>query len=342
MGTDRFIRLPQCSTEPLVTIRNLHETIERVAGGVLVFPISLFILLGATTGDGGAEAPSIAFDLFRAPGAERCPDRDALAARVGPQSFEAEAAHKPAVDRVSITIRRAPNGYVATVVASGLAGGMRSLVDDGEDCAGLTEALALALAMITDGQLIPPPHTAEAQPVAHALSRAARPWQLGASALASKGILGAPSAGMTLDVLWRPWPKFLTELSALWMPTRSIDGGGGSASFTLVAALASACGAIVPWGGRVLPAMCGEAAVGGLRGAGDGYAGARSVWAPWLVAGGSVELGVRLYGGMSLAARTGYLLSLRDAHFTVGGLGRVYDSGHPGWFAGLGVLVQIP
>jgi len=148
MGTDRFIRLPQCSTEPLVTIRNLHETIERVAGGVLVFPISLFILLGATTGDGGAEAPSIAFDLFRAPGAERCPDRDALAARVGPQSFEAEAAHKPAVDRVSITIRRAPNGYVATVVASGLAGGMRSLVDDGEDCAGLTEALALALATV--------------------------------------------------------------------------------------------------------------------------------------------------------------------------------------------------
>lgn len=284
----------------------------------------------------------MAFDLILAPGAERCPDHDALAARLAAQLSESQTAYLPAVVRVSIAITRTPDGYAATVTAQGLAGGIRDLIDDSEDCAGLTEALALTLSMIADGQAIPPPPTAESPSVAYASSHAARPWQLGASALASKGILGTATAGMTLDVLWHPWPRSATGLSVLWMPTRSIDGGGGRASFTLIAAMASVCSAFVPFGERVLPAICGEAAVGGLRGAGDGYTGARSVWAPWLVAGGSVELGVRVSCRLSLVARTGYLLSLRDAHFTVGGLGRVYDSGYPGWFAGLGALVQIP
>jgi hypothetical protein len=313
-----------------------------VALGVLVSPISLVLLLGSPVGDESARATPIAFDVVRGPGAERCPDRDTLAARVAGRLFEATAARSPVVDRVSIAIARAPEGYVATVATQGYAVGVRNLVDDSEDCAGLAEALVLTLSMIADGQVSPPAPMPAAPPTVRASAHATRPWQLGASARASTGILAAPRAGMTVDVLWRPWPRIATGLSALWMPTRSIDEDGGSVSFTVVAAMASVCGAILPFGRRVLPSVCGEAGAGGLRGAADGYAGAQSLWAPWLVAGGSVDLGVRIDSRFSLTVRTGYLLSLRDAHFTIGGLGRVYDSGHPGWFAGLGTLVRIP
>jgi hypothetical protein len=148
---------------------------------------------------------------------------------------------------------------------------------------------------------------------------------------------------MTLDVVWHPWPRIVTGLSALWLPSRTFDKANGTTSFTVIAAMARVCGGILPFGGRVFPALCGEAGSGSLRGAGEGYEGARAVWVPWLVAGGSLDLGLRLHRRFSLAARAGYLFSLRTERFTVGGLGPpVYDTGHPGWTAGLGALVRIP
>ena len=303
--------------------------------------IFLVILSGPAADARGGALP-MAIDLIRKPGAESCPDRDALAARLVPRLSETEASRGPSGDRVLITVERIPAGYVATVSVPGIGGGIRNLVDDGDDCAGLAEALVLTLSMISDGQVVPSVHVPELPPTILASSHAPRPWQLGARALVSTGMLAATTAGTTLDVVWHPWPRIATGLSGLWMPARSIDQGGGTVRFTIVAAMARACAAILPFGRRFLPALCAEAAAGGLRGSSEGYDGARSVWAPWLTTGGSVDLGVRVHSRFSVAAQTGYLFSLRDARFTVGGLGRVYDSGHPGWFAGLGALVQIP
>ena len=282
--------------------------------------------------------PAIAFDLTRGPGAEWCPDRDTLAAQVARRlSQTGSSARVPVADQVSIVIKRTRDGHVATVSALGLEGGIRNLVDTSEDCAGLAEALVLTLSMIADGRPLPPPRVLEVPPP----PRRERPWELGASAVVSTGILGTPSLGMGLDVVWHPWPRIATGLSALWMPSRSFDKDNGATSFTVVAGLARVCGGILPFGGRVFPALCGEAGAGGLRGAGERYDGATSVWVPWLVAGGSLDLGLRVHRRLSLAARAVYLFSLRTDHFTVGG-SPVYDSGHPGWTAGLAALVRIP
>jgi hypothetical protein len=276
-------------------------------------------LLAATAQADAPTAPAIPFDLDRGPGAERCPDRDTLASQVGKRlSQTGSSARVPVADQVSIVIKRTRDGHVATLSALGFEGGIRNLVDTSEDCAGLAEALVLTLSMIADGRPGLPPRVANEPPP----PRRVRPWELGASAMGSTGILGTPSAGMTVDVVWRPWPRLATGVSALWMPSRSFDKANGTTSFMVLAGMARVCGGILPFGGRVFPALCGEAGAGGLRGAGEGYADATSVWVPWLVAGGSLDLGLRVHRRFSLAARAGYLLSLRSEHFT-GASGRV-------------------
>jgi hypothetical protein len=106
--------------------------------------------------------------------------------------------------------------------------------------------------------------------------------------------------------------------------------------------MARLCGGPLAYGGPVFPAICAEFGAGGVRGQGQGYVDARSEWVPWLTAGGSLGAGVRVHGLVSLFGRVGYLFSLRNERFKVGGLTPVHDTGHPGFDAGLGVLLRIP
>jgi hypothetical protein len=302
---------------------------------------SLALLLAAAIGDGRATVSPIAFDLSRGPGAEQCPDHDTLAIQLASRLAEAMApVGSTVVSRVTIDIERTVDGHVARITALGLEGGVRRLVDNSENCAGLAEALVLTLSLIADGRPVSPANALPLQPASPS-TRAPMPWQLGASAVVSTGILGAHSAGVSLDGVGHPSPRVVVAASAQWMPTRSFEQAGGTVSLTVLAAVARLCGGIIPFGRRVFPVLCWEAGAGGLRGAGQGYAGAQTVWSPWLVTGGSAALELRVHPGFSLAARVGYLFSLRDTHFSIGDVGRVYDSGHPGWTGGLVALVRI-
>jgi hypothetical protein len=284
-----------------------------------------------------ADAP-LAFDLSREPGAERCPDHETLTTQLQKRLAQTGAARLPVADKVTVAIKRTRDGYLATVWALGLEGGTRSLLDPTDDCAGLAEAVVLTLSMIADGQPMPPAKAPPPppEPVIE------RPLEVGAGALASTGMLGAASLGPTLELLWHPWPHLAAGLSALWMPSRAFDNGPGSTDFTLAAGLARLCGGILPYGGRIFPAICAELGAGGLRGQGQGYVDARSVWVPWLAAGGSLGAQVRVHRLVSLFGRVGYLASLRNERFKVGGLAPVHDTGHPGFDGGLGVLLRIP
>lgn len=284
-------------------------------------------------------AAPLDFDLSREAGTERCPDHETLTTQLQERLAQTGAsARLPVADKVTVVIKRTRDGYLATVSALGLEGGTRSLLDPTDDCAGLAEALVLTLSMIADGQPAPPvkaPPSAPSPPIE-------RPLEWGAGAFASTGILDAAAVGPTLDLLWHPWPHVAAGLSALWMPGRSFDNGPGSTSFTLAAGMARLCGGLLPYGTRIVPAICAEMGAGGLRGKGEGYVDARSVWVPWLAAGGSLGAAVRVHRLVSLFARAGYLFSLRNERFKVGGLAPVNDTGHPGLEAGLGVLLRIP
>ena len=296
------------------------------------------VALSLATVAWGRDASSpegISFDLARGPGAELCPDRDSLAAKVASRLAHG-LSRAPVAERVSVAIVRTDRGYVATVSALGIEKGTRRLVDTGEDCAGLAEALVLMLSMIADGRPIP-----AAEPPAEP-ARPKSPWEVGAGALGSTGILGAPSLGITLDAIWHPWPRVASGLSAFWMPSRAIQGGPGQSQVSLQAGLASVCWGILPFGGRVFPALCGLVGAGALHGEGAKYLDARSVWRPWLATGAALDAGIRVHHRLTLAVQAGRLFSLRNERFTVGGLGQVYDSSDPGWIGRAELLLRIP
>jgi hypothetical protein len=299
--------------------------------------LGAWLLLAIAASPSAASTPIITFKLERGPGAERCPDHDTIATQVDKRlSQSGGPARVPVVDEVTVAIERTDASYLATISALGIEGGVRSLLDTSDDCAGLGEALVLTLSMIADGR---PPVTPPSHPPTPGPSR---PWEIGAGVMGSSAILDQVSAGVTLDLAWHPWPRVATELSALWMPSRSVENGPGAASFTMVGGSARACAGVVPYGRAVFPALCGQVTAGALRGSGERYEGTRSVWVPWLAAGPTLALGIAVHSRVSLTARGGYLFSLRSERFTVGGIGQVYDSGHPGFEAALGASVRIP
>ena len=281
---------------------------------------------------------SVSFDLSRGPGAERCPDRDALAAQVELRLAQPrESPHVPVADHVEIAVVRSGNNYVATISTLGLDSGTRRLVDTSQDCAGLAEALSLMLAMIADGR----PLSAEKPPEVVAPIRPRRPWELGAGVLGAGSILGAPTLGYSVDVLWHPWPHVATGLMGIWMPSRSIERGPGATKVSVEAGLARGCWEILPFGGRFFPSLCGEFGAGVLQGTGEGYLDAKSALRSWLAAGGSARAGIRIYKSLAMTAYAGCLFPLRNEQLTIGGIGQVYESGHPSWLAGLELQVRI-
>jgi hypothetical protein len=304
-----------------------------------VFAVGAGLLLAGSGARAETPAAPPSLQLSRGPGAERCPDAEWLATGVAQRLARNPGASRvPTTEQVSVTIERTPDGFVATIAAVGMAGGTRRLLDTGEDCAGLGEALLLMLSMIADGR--PPPATRSAAPPI--VPAPERPWELGASAVGSSSILGTPTLGAGLDLVWHPWPRIATGLSAFWLPTRGLAKGSGTSSFTAVAGMAKLCWGILPFGDRAFPAVCALAGAGSLRGEGEGYQQPRSVWVPWLVAGAALDLGLCLHRQVSLAARAGYLLSLRSERFEVVGLEQVHDTSRPGFLATIGVLVRIP
>jgi len=321
--------------------------------------ISLTAVVASARAD---SSQGISFDLARGPGAELCPDHDSLAAQVEQRLAQASP-HAPIADKVAITIVHAGDAYVASLSIlspDGLDGGTRSLVDTGQDCAGLAEALSLTLAMIADGRPlfpakppdvaapppapIPPPKPLPPTPVAPPSPAIHRFWDLGTGILGASNLLGAPTIGYGVDVAWHPRPHLVIGVKGIWLPARTIQTtDGGQTKVSIEAGLARACWGILPFGGRFFPALCGELGAGVLQGSSQGYLDAKSATRPWFAAGASANAGISVSKNWSLAAQAGALFPLRNEQFTIGGLEApaVYKSNYIGWLAEIDVRVRI-
>jgi hypothetical protein len=337
-------------------------------GSLRALLVGVGISLTAVVAPARAESSqSISFELARGPGAELCPDHDSLAAQVEQRLAQSQASpHAPVADKVAVTIVRAGDAYVASLSIlspDGLDGGTRSLVDTGQDCAGLAEALSLTLAMIADGRplfpakppevvapppaLVPPPKPTKALrpiPAAPAPPPIRRSWELGAGVLGASNLLGAPTIGYGVDAAWHPRPHLVVGVKGIWLPARTIQTtDGGQTKVSIEAGLARACWGILPFGGRFFPALCAELGAGVLQGSSQGYLDAKSATRPWLAAGASANAGISVSKNWSLAAQAGALFPLRNEQFTIGGLETpaVYKSNHLGWLAEIDVRVRI-
>ena len=154
-------------------------------------------------------------------------------------------------------------------------------------------------------------------------------------------ILGASSLGITVDARPYSWPLYCRRSDRALDAHREIARGPGQSTVSVEAALASVCWGILPYGERTFPAVCGLLGAGALHGQGENYVDAQSVWRSWLVAGASLNVGIRLHRRLTLAAQAGRLFALRNEQFSIGGVGQVYQSGDPGWIGWVGLRCEF-
>jgi hypothetical protein len=299
--------------------------------------------------DSGASG-GFRFVYERGHGAEACPDerrvRGELQRLLGREPFGSEA-------HATLFCRIARHGTglraVITVLDAGGPGPERVLDSPHHDCTDLAPAMELTLALATD----PPPHlvadvdpeivvaadaspapadapalpaptsaasVTEAPPTSSVVAKVAAPadrstpWRLGlaASLAAELGVAPGPGVGLAVGGSLRSdaW-SFGLELGA------SLSSGEDSLGGRVDARLLTL--AFAPCWARGRLALCGVARAGVLRGAGDGFAGARADAAPWAGAGARVTWRLARPGGLDLRALAEALVPVVGGRLRVGG-----------------------
>ncbi|MHB8876315.1 MAG: hypothetical protein ACYC8T_21695 [Myxococcaceae bacterium] len=256
--------------------RNIHPQAARTAAlvALLLSAVSL------------TEVPSVRFLYQRGPGAEQCPDeqavRNAVAVRLGYDALRPQALRS-----AEARVERAEHGLVARIAlrdASGAPLGEREVSAAHFDCAELAEAMVLALSIAIDPlgtgkkqaeapppALPPPPRVVEqSEPIA---------WQASAGLLASAGFEPRPSFGVALEARVRGRLLSLGLEGRADLPV-SVAVTGGTVSASLLAA------SVVPCLHRGGFSGCAVATGGALRVAGHRLPDARSLAGSFFAVGG--------------------------------------------------------
>lgn len=333
----------------------------RVRGRAVAFACAASVVSTSSVGslaqvsvEGGppTPAPLPRLAVRRAPDAPDCPDGARLAAdvarQVGRPVFEPSGSGSlPTVD---VAIVRDGPGYQAMVVVEGRA---RRLADPGPSCAGLSEALAITIAILIDRAAMPvlpaplpppePPPPMPPRPVA--IPPSGPRASLALESAFTYGLLGASArpaftALLEIRVAGPVWlaPGFL------WAPSRSIDFPPGAVGVSLAAGTLRACAALLG-GARNGPSLsaCFEPSFGALHGEGAGYASDDAASRLWATLGlGLVGRGP-LFGPVGwFAHAAGFALVGPREQFDVRGVpGIAYDPSPAGLSVGAGLRLTI-
>lgn len=297
-------------------------------------------------------APLSRLAVRRAPDAPDCGDGARLAADVerqmGRSVFDSPAAGSlPTID---VEILRDGAGYQAIVAVDGRT---RRLADPGPSCAGLSEALAITIAILIDRAAMPalptllpprePPPPMPPRPVAIPPSEPRASVAL--EGAFTYGLLGASArpaftALLEIRVAGPVWlaPGFL------WAPSRSIDFPPGAVGVSLAAGTLRACAALLGGAGKG-PSLsaCFEPSLGALHGSGAGYASDDAASRLWATLGlGLVGRGP-LFGPVGwFAHAAGFALVGPREQFDVRGVpGIAYDPSPAGLSVGAGLRLTI-
>jgi hypothetical protein len=286
--------------------------------------------------------------VTREPGAEGCPDTEALAEHVrqvrGQQATSATVAYH-------VTFSHRGGVYRASIHV-GSAQGARVLRDRGATCASLEQATALTLALLLDSDAselpleepeeAPPPaaplpsvrtrdetHTAEDAPP----SRADVNFMLAAGGAGLSGVL-SPLAPAVVGELGIGVGRFRAHVGALWVPQQTLDLAPGTVNETLLSGVARMC--LAPWQGpRLRLDLCSGVYVGLLQVQANGYTRNDEASKAWLAL--PLELALLTTAspiGVEIGASA--LLPLRRNDFSIDNLGVAYES----WPVGLLVSLR--
>ena len=280
---------------------------------------------------GRAETPPILV-VERGVGAERCPDAEAITAKV--EQIRA----RPAVDapnRYRVTLARTDDGFSATIRTDTSTGSVRTLEHSGANCAALGNAVALTLELLLDSDLEPkqkvdppPPPPAKAVVATAAPPSPSVPppprdatFSLAAAGLA--GVLRPVSPALSADVGMRFAPLRVSA-GALWGWPQTLTFGPGTVHERLLGGFARIC--VPAWQrGDLRLDACSGAIAGAITAEAEGYTENEQRTRSWIavpfeaaLASWSAPIGWEL----SLAG----LLPLRRPDYTIEGLGTVYRS----------------
>jgi hypothetical protein len=263
-----------------------------------MFALPALLLAGLTT-TGAAGRPEVSLRYERGPGAERCPDDEALrravSARLGYDPFREGA---PRV--IEARIGGEDSGLVGLleVTEGGAPRGKRQLRSPGTDCVELSGALELSIAIAIDPLASRPrlPLTTEPEPSGPVPVEAPLPPRVGPDGFAAAGFGGSvgaapgPTAGVELAAGAR-WPWWSLSLEGRADLGASLPVGQGAVSGGLLFATLAPCGHFSRFGGCLLIAG------GGFRAASSGLADSRQETAPF------AALGARFLAELRIADR---------------------------------------
>lgn len=308
--------------------------------------------------------------ITRGPGAERCPGAPEIAAAVSTAlgrpgfvmagSGEAETSFAIAVDRV-------PQGFSASIRATGRRRGERTLTDEGLDCAGLGEALVTMLVIVLDprtsavtieiptpstspsaGLPAPPPPEEGPPPEEDEAPRGITPSALSglrvdahASLALTRGLLPETAGGASGSLRLRTRRPFSLAPGLLYVFDQERSFPPGTVAVSLLSGSLSGC--FLPLDRPQLPrlSVCLTPMAGALRGSGRGYEAPRSVTRPWVAVGAGAQIDGDLLGPLGWTLGGSVIAPLTREKLAIGGLGLVHDPPVIAFVGTLGLRVSL-
>ncbi len=288
-------------------------------------------LLAARSASAQERDDSVRFAWARDEGAESCPDeadvRRAVTDRVGRDPFLDGAPNS-----IDAIIRRTPTGYTARFFVRGPNGeslGTRELTSAAPTCGPITEALALALAIVVDPTVAlrpDPPRTtlttsgvaasqSTSAPVALSRRRAraapmrARPMalSLGASFAGALGVLPSVALGTSIDGELRFSRWISADVSARWLAEQRATTMLSEYALSMASASGAVC--VDPLGflsdTRASFALCAALTIGAISASALRQRAIDGGVRPWVALGPALRGRLRLIGPLALEARVG-------------------------------------
>jgi len=276
---------------------------------------------------------------------------------------------------LSVRFDRSPQGFTAEISLYGRRSGRRRLIDPGDTCADLTDALAVTLALLLDegavepqvSPMVSPEPPREEPPKEQPPERAPEPffepefrrrptppeppptWTVDLGAMQTGGILSsaAPAGVIGTDFVFAD--PFSVGAGMLWMPSDKLEFAGGQVQLSLVAWLVQGCVTFLRGQTPIAVSVCVFPAAGVLTGDGTGYATDRQASQSWLAGGASVVADGQIVGPLGFSARLAGVVPLsRDFIVETEGGGEAaeasgvaFETSPAGVLAGLSVRATI-
>ncbi len=303
----------------------IHQ--EKWRRRVLTPVLALLPLIFAASA-GATELAGAVIETASAPGAEECPEAEALKARTLALGRPRARPSEPLLVRVEF--RREADGFAATVRTSGHGQGTRELAAPGASCEPLATATSVVLAVLLD--LLPPGAPEQPTPppaVTREPSSDAPPLfrhvGVGPRFGVQYGLLG-PAFGASFGGAVALRLSFVeVEAAGFFLPARSISLPPGIVSAQLTFGSVGAC--VFPRSGARSFELgpCASLMVGRLAGAGDGFYKDHDVAEPWLAGRLGATFVVPLGRHVAVRAGLDLIIPFVQSSFVVDRVGTAYE-----------------